>query len=41
VLVIHNFGDSPVALPEGEVLIASAPLGSGKLPANVTAWLRV
>ena len=41
VLVIHNFGDSPVALPEGEVLIASAPLGSGKLPVNVTAWLRV
>ena len=41
VLVIHNFGDSPVSLSEGEVLIASAPLGSGKLPANVTAWLRV
>jgi len=41
VVVVHNFGDSPAALPDGEVLIASAPLGSGKLPANVTAWLRV
>ena len=41
VVVVHNFGDSPAALPEGEVLIASAPLGSGKLPANVTAWLKV
>jgi len=41
VVVVHNFGDSPAALPDGEVLIASAPLGPGKLPANVTAWLRV
>ena len=41
VVVVHNFGDSPAALPDGEVLIASAPLGSGKLPANVTAWLKV
>ena len=41
VVVVHNFGASPAALPEGEVLLASAPLGSGKLPANVTAWLKV
>ena len=41
VVMVHNFGDSPAALPDGEVLIASAPLGSGKLPANVTAWLKV
>ena len=41
VVVVHNFGDSPAALPDGEVLIASAPLGPGKLPANVTAWLKV
>ena len=41
VVVVHNFGDSPAALPDGEVLIASAPLGPEKLPANVTAWMKV
>ncbi|MGP9033701.1 glycoside hydrolase family 13 protein [Glutamicibacter mysorens] len=37
---ITNFGTTPVALPEGELLLASAPLEDGLLPANATAWLR-
>jgi alpha-glucosidase len=44
-LSITNFGASPVALPEGEVLIASSPLEGGEddeilLPGATTAWLR-
>ncbi len=41
VLVLANIGPDPVALPEGEVLVSSAPLSSGHLPADTTAWLRV
>ncbi len=41
IVAAHNFGDSPEALPDGEVLISSAPLEAGMLPANVTAWVRV
>ena len=38
---ITNFGASPVDLPEGEVLVTSAPLEGGRLPSATTAWLRV
>ena len=38
--VITNFGLSPVDLPAGQLLISSAPLESGKLPADATAWLK-
>jgi alpha-glucosidase len=38
--VITNFGPSPVDLPVGQLLISSAPLVSGKLPADATAWLK-
>ena len=41
VIVIHNFGAATAELPEGQLLITSAPLNSGKLPANVTAWVKV
>jgi len=34
-----NFGPEPVALPEGEVLLASADLVDGRLPADTTVWL--
>ena len=34
-----NAGDKPVALPAGEVLLASAELVDGKLPPNAAAWL--
>lgn len=37
---VTNFGDAPVALPEGEVLLSSAPIVAGQLPANASAWLR-
>ena len=37
-----NFGDAPVALPEGRVLATSGPLTSdGRLPRDTTAWLSV
>ncbi|WP_159794068.1 glycoside hydrolase family 13 protein [Puerhibacterium puerhi] len=36
---VTNFGEAPVELPAGEVLLASAPL-DGKLPGATTVWLR-
>ncbi|HLP23710.1 MAG TPA: glycoside hydrolase family 13 protein [Microbacteriaceae bacterium] len=36
---VTNFGDKPVALPEGTVRLSSAPLVDGKLPGNATAWV--
>ncbi len=38
--VVLNCGDAPVELPEGELVIASAPVEDGKLPADTAAWLR-
>jgi len=37
---VTNFGDAPVELPAGEVLVSSGPLEGGQLPANTTVWLR-
>lgn len=34
-----NAGDSPIDLPPGEVLLASAPLVDGRLAANSAVWL--
>jgi alpha-glucosidase len=34
-----NAGESPVPLPPGELLLASAPLLEGKLPPDSAAWL--
>jgi alpha-glucosidase len=34
-----NTGKRPVALPDGELILASAPLVDGKLPPNAAAWL--
>jgi alpha-glucosidase len=34
-----NTGKRPVALPDGELILASAPLVAGKLPPNAAAWL--
>lgn len=36
---ITNFGDAAVKLPEQPVLLASASLVDGRLPADATAWL--
>jgi alpha-glucosidase len=38
--VITNFGDEPVPMPEGDVLICSAEHNGKELPGNATAWLR-
>jgi alpha-glucosidase len=39
VLVLTNFGDEPVALPQGAVaLVASADLVDGKVPTDTTVW---
>ncbi|GAA1677500.1 glycoside hydrolase family 13 protein [Glycomyces endophyticus] len=37
---VANFGAAAVPLPEGEVLLASGPLGEGELPGETTVWLR-
>ena len=34
-----NSGDSPIPLPSGELILASAPLDDGKLPPDAAAWL--
>ncbi|MFC0673277.1 glycoside hydrolase family 13 protein [Brachybacterium hainanense] len=44
-LCLTNFGDAPIGLPDGEVLVTSTPLettatGPAVLPAATTAWLR-
>jgi alpha-glucosidase len=39
-LVALNTTDVSVALPSGEVLLASGEVHGGKLPANTAAWLR-
>jgi len=38
---VTNFAESPAALPAGEVLLASSPLGApGELPGSTTVWMR-
>ena len=40
-LAVTNFGDEPVALPEGaQVLVASGDLVDGRVPTDVTVWAR-
>ncbi|WP_281882844.1 glycoside hydrolase family 13 protein [Agromyces rhizosphaerae] len=39
VTVVANTGDAPVALPAGQVLLASGPLGDGTLPVDTTVWM--
>ncbi|MBJ2119508.1 alpha-amylase [Arthrobacter sp. MSA 4-2] len=36
---VTNFGTDPVDLPAGRVVVSSAPLADGKLPADTTAWV--
>jgi alpha-glucosidase len=41
ILVVHNFGEDAVALPEGEVILQSwAGAYTDALPANQTVWLK-
>lgn len=37
---VTNFGTEPVDLPQGEVLLVSAPLEDGRLSGRSTAWIR-
>jgi alpha-glucosidase len=39
VVVIANAGDSPVDLPDGDVLLSSEPFDGRTLPADTTVWL--
>ena len=36
---VTNFGPRAVPLPHGTVVLSSAPLGAGLLPADTTAWI--
>ncbi len=36
---VTNFGPTAVPLPQGTVIVASAPLEDGLLPADATAWI--
>ncbi|MGH3558958.1 MAG: glycoside hydrolase family 13 protein [Mycobacterium sp.] len=38
-MCVLNAGRRPIALPDGELLLASAPLVDGELPPNAAAWL--
>jgi alpha-glucosidase len=39
---IFNFGETPVAIPEGaEVLMASAPLENGALAKDTAVWVKL
>jgi len=37
---VTNFGEAPVPLPAGDILVSSAPLADGTLPGDTTVWLR-
>jgi alpha-glucosidase len=39
-ICVVNFGAVPVALPDGELLLTSAPLTGRVLPTDTAAWLR-
>lgn len=39
-ICVVNFGSEPAVLPDGEVLVSSAPLVEGRLPADAAAWVR-
>ena len=41
ILVVHNFGSEPIALPSKKVLAASFTETDGKLEPNDTVWLRL
>jgi alpha-glucosidase len=41
VTVVLNAGEEPAPLPQGEVLLASGPLGAdGTLPVDTAVWIR-
>ena len=36
---VTNFGTAAVGLPQGAIVLSSAPLDDGLLPPDVTAWV--
>ena len=38
--VLTNFGKTPVAVPQGKLLVASGQLEGGKVPENTTVWVK-
>jgi alpha-glucosidase len=40
-LILHNFSETPQQLPEGELLLASAEVLDGLLPAHASCYLRI
>jgi alpha-glucosidase len=39
--IVANFGDDPIAMPAGELVLCSADCDGEVLPGNATAWLKV
>jgi alpha-glucosidase len=39
VTVVANAGTTPIALPEGVVIVASGPIDGDRLPADTTVWM--
>ncbi len=37
--VVTNFGDTPLDIPHGEILVVSGALAGHRLPADTTAWI--
>jgi alpha-glucosidase len=37
--LVVAMGDQAVPLPDGDVLLATAPLDGGRLPADAAAWV--
>jgi alpha-glucosidase len=37
---ITNFGDTPVSLPPGRLVVASSPVHGDRLPGETTAWIQ-
>lgn len=38
---ITNFGDADIELPEGDVILSSAPLHNGLLPRDTSVWMQL
>src|SRR5699024_5304976 len=37
--VVTNLSETPRALPEGRIVVASAPVTGGELPGDTTVWI--
>lgn len=37
---VTNFGNKPIKLPKGKVLLSSGPINANSIPGNTTVWLQ-